>query len=135
MITKNLLPEIQFRFVRSSGSGGQHVNKVATKVELYFDVEQSNNLSDIEKTILKEKLSTRINKDGVLQLSDQSTRSQLMNKEKAIQKFEQLIQTALKPAKKRKGPKKLKANRVERLKAKKKRSEQKKLRQKVTLMD
>ena len=126
-----LRPELNFRTSRSSGSGGQHVNKVETRVELLFDVMASKVLSATQKRRIKNALKKRINKEGVLQLSVQESRSQAANREKAIRKFYKLIKKALVPPKKRKKVKPLVANREKRLKKKKQRSEVKAMRGKV----
>ena len=68
--------EVKFKTARSSGSGGQHVNKVATKVELIFAIDQSEGLEGFEKRLLHKNLKHRINKAGVLLLTDESSRSQ-----------------------------------------------------------
>lgn len=123
--------EIRYKSARSSGSGGQHVNKVETKVELNFDLWNSQALTQKEKSIIQNKLSTRINKAGILQLSAQKKRSQLLNKQAVTKKFFKLLETALEPSPDRKGPPKLKPNSKQRLKAKKRQSDKKALRQKV----
>jgi len=74
-----VLNEVNFSFSRSSGAGGQHVNKVATKVTLHFDIAQSKGLSPIEKEQILSKLSNKINKEGVLVLYADSSRSQHKN--------------------------------------------------------
>jgi len=96
-----LISELSFKAVRSSGSGGQHVNKVATKVELYFDLENSSVLTEEKKEKLKEFLRKKLNKDGILILQCSQTRSQLKNKELVIKKFFELIEKGLKEQKKR----------------------------------
>ena len=87
--------EVKFRMSRSSGSGGQHVNKVATKVELIFDVDASSVLNEQQKTTILKKLRSRINKAGKLLITAQSSRSQVLNRKAALRKFEQLIRMAL----------------------------------------
>ena len=123
--------EVKFRTSRSSGSGGQHVNKVATKVELIFDVDASNVLDERQKATVQDKLRSRINKTGELQITAQTSRSQALNRKAALRKFEQLIRQALTPPKKRKGPPKLKPDTKKRLKAKRMLSEKKRNRKKV----
>lgn len=93
--------EIQYKAVRSSGAGGQNVNKVATKVQLQFFVEQSNGLTADEKATLTEKLVNRITKDGFVLVECSETRSQLKNKELCTQRLFLLLENALKKDKKR----------------------------------
>lgn len=102
MINKiDLIQEFNFNFSRSSGSGGQHVNKVNTKVELRFSIDESNQLSPIQKKIIHRKLANKINQAGILILTADNSRSQQSNKEATIEKFFHLIEQALKPKKKR----------------------------------
>ena len=93
--------EIQYKAVRSSGAGGQNVNKVATKVQIQFFVEQSNGLTADEKAILTTKLANRITKDGFIMVECSETRSQLKNKELCTQRLFLLLENALKKDKKR----------------------------------
>lgn len=93
--------EFQFITSRSSGPGGQNVNKVNSKVELRFDIPNSNILTDIQKEILLVKLKSKITTDGILVVMSQKDRSQLTNKEDAIKKTYALISRALKPQKPR----------------------------------
>ncbi len=79
-----ILKELQFKAVRSSGAGGQHVNKVSSKVELYFNIVTTLSFSDLEKQLLLKNLSTRITQQGVLKISSSESRSQHTNKEKVI---------------------------------------------------
>lgn len=120
--------EVRYRTSRSSGAGGQHVNKVSTKVELTFDVDNSTVLSDEQKVIILEKLKNRISKEGLLTLQCDETRSQLRNKEIVFDRFFNLIEEALKPEKERKPTKPTKTSVEKRLKDKKKKSEKKDLR-------
>ncbi|MBU0765455.1 MAG: aminoacyl-tRNA hydrolase [Bacteroidetes bacterium] len=96
-----ILQELKFRTSRSSGSGGQHVNKVSTKVELLFDITRSGGLSEDEKVVISEKLANRISNEGILILVCQESRSQYKNKELVTERFLTLIQSALRPEKKR----------------------------------
>ena len=97
-----LIGELTFKFSRSGGAGGQHVNKVSSKVTLQWNVEQSAIFSVEEKAIVTEKLSNRINKEGILQLESDTDRSQVRNKEIAIDRFLHLLKGALVPTKPRK---------------------------------
>ena len=94
--------ELRYSATRSSGAGGQNVNKVNTKVELRFSVLGSLLLTEEQKAIIANKLSTRMNEEGELVLTSQSERSQLGNKEQVTEKFYKLITKALIPVKKRK---------------------------------
>ena len=98
---RDLSPEFTLIASRSSGPGGQHVNKVSTKVELRFNVMESALLSNAEKDIIKKELANKINSHGELVLVAQNDRSQLKNKEKVIDKFYALLAKALTPVKKR----------------------------------
>jgi len=98
---RDFIKEIYFKTSASGGPGGQHVNKVNTKVELRFNVDNSQLLSDDEKQLIREKLATRITKNGELRIVSQKERSQLQNKEIVIQKFFDLLQIALIPEKER----------------------------------
>jgi len=89
-----LYPEIKFHASRSSGAGGQHVNKVNTRVELRFDVVNSLILTVDQKDTLMEKLSVRITRDGELIVVSEKTRSQHRNREDCLDKFNDLIVNA-----------------------------------------
>ena len=121
-----LKTELKFRTSRSSGPGGQSVNKVNTKVELLFDVWNSIVLSFYQKEIIAVKLSNRINTDGIFSMSSDETRSQLKNKELVVSRFIQLLNEALAPIKKRKATKRSKASVEKRLRNKKYQSDKKK---------
>lgn len=123
-----ILREIDLKAVRSSGAGGQHVNKVATKVQLFFNVKASAGLNEEEKELLVSALGSKITDEGVLILQDSETRSQTKNKERVIQKLYELLQKQLTPKKKRKKTSIPKAVVEKRLQVKKKLSEVKKLR-------
>ncbi len=97
-----LLSELTYRTSRSGGAGGQHVNKVETKVEAVFDIQASIALTAVEKTILFERLAHKLTTDGILGVVNQTDRSQLTNKEKAQKKLILLIESALEPIKIRK---------------------------------
>jgi ribosome-associated protein len=124
-----LTSELTFSASRSSGPGGQNVNKVNSKVTLQFDVKDSAILTAEEKEILLRRLSTRITRDGVLRISAQDGRSQLQNKEAAIEKFDKIIGKALERKKARKATKPSKGAVQERINKKKKHGEKKKWRQ------
>ncbi len=87
--------ELNFRTSRSSGSGGQNVNKVETRVELWFDVNNTNCLTQEQKLLIQQNLATRITKEGKLHLVTSKERSQLANKKAVIEKFHTLIGNAL----------------------------------------
>jgi len=127
---ENLLAEVSFKTSRSGGSGGQHVNKVSTKVELDFDVLESKTLTDEEKALISEKLASRLTSDGILQVISQSERSQLRNKKVALEKFQELIQACFIVPKKRKPSKVPRRVKEKRLFTKKMKAEIKKLRRK-----
>jgi len=117
--------EFIFSASRSSGPGGQNVNKVSTKVELRFDIPHSDLLSEEEKEMLMLKLQKKINSDGFLIIVSQSERTQLKNKEKTIEKFYSLVTKALIPEKKRKRTHPGAAAKEKRLEEKKMNSEKK----------
>ena len=122
---RNFETEFQFSFSRSSGPGGQHVNKVNSRVELRFSVEGSILLTEEEKSLILLKLGNRMNSEGELLLVSQSSRSQLKNKEEVIARFYELVEKALTPRKKRKKTKPTVAAQLKRLEAKKQNSEKK----------
>lgn len=93
--------ELQFKAIRSSGSGGQHVNKVSSKIELTFNLKDSVAFTDNQKERLLNKLNNRLTKEGVLILQCGESRSQHRNKELVIKRFLQLIKAALIMPKKR----------------------------------
>ena len=126
MINKSLLiNECDFKAVRSSGAGGQHVNKTSSKVILSWNLENSVTFDEGKKDRLREKLATRLTKDGVLILSYGRGRSQHKNKEQVIKNFFSVIKKGLRKPKPRKKTKPTKASKHRRLKAKKQHAEKK----------
>lgn len=121
----DFLSELNFQTSRSSGAGGQHVNKVETKVQLSFDLDNSMFLTEEEKALIHEKLKNKITDEGLLQIKAQEKRSQLQNKEIAIRKFYKLIQKSLEKKKARKATKPGKGAIEKRLKSKKNQAEKK----------
>lgn len=115
-----IIQELQFKAVRSSGAGGQHVNKVSTKIELIFDVLSSDALSEAEKERITSKLGNRLTKEQMLLMQCDESRSQHKNKDLAIKRFLELLENALKVPKKRRKTKPSKSAIEKRLKAKKK---------------
>ncbi|APU67878.1 alternative ribosome rescue aminoacyl-tRNA hydrolase ArfB [Christiangramia flava] len=123
MDKEQLLAELHFKAVRSSGPGGQHANKTATKVELSFEVDASEGLSEEEKARIHKRLSNRITKEGMLKMQCEESRSQHTNRELVTESFLKEIQDALKKKKVRKKTKPTKASKIIRLKQKKQKSE------------
>ncbi len=124
-ITKKLeIPdeEIRFTFSRSSGPGGQNVNKVNTKATLRFEINSSKGLTPEQKKVLKRRLHNRISQNGVLTVSSDRFRSQRANREEALRRFVELLTKALKPRPKRKKTSVPRAARERRLREKKHRS-------------
>ena len=119
MNREQLLAELTFKAVRSSGAGGQNVNKVASKVVLTFDIPKSQAFSEEEKTLIYSNLASRLTTDGVLILNCDEDRSQLKNKEIVIKRFLELIKKGLFVPKERKATKVPKAAIRKRIKDKK----------------
>jgi ribosome-associated protein len=117
--------EIHFNTARSGKPGGQHANKTETQVELRFSIPYSQVLNEEEKERLMRKLTGRMTKEGELIITAESRRSQLKNKEAALEKFFSLVEKALRKPKKRKPTKPTRASRKQRLDDKKKHSEKK----------
>lgn len=122
--------EFTFKTSRSSGAGGQNVNKVSSKVELDFDVINSGLLTVEQKVVVLKKLKARITKEGILQIIVQEDRSQLWNKEIAKEKFYELLTKCFTEKKKRRPTKPSKGSKERRLESKKRDSGIKKLRKK-----
>src|SRR6056297_975826 len=114
-----VLKELQFKAIRSSGPGGQHANKVSSKVALNFDLKNSDGLSDTEKARILRKLRSKLTQEGNLLLQCDESRSQHKNKELVIKRFFHLLESALVVRKKRKRTKPSKSAIERRLKSKK----------------
>ena len=130
---QELEKEFNFKAIRSSGSGGQHVNKVATKIELSFSVSESLVLNQHQKALIIEKLYNRLTKDQVLILQCGETRSQLKNKRIAISRAFSILEAALEVKAERKPTKVPKSVIKKRLKNKKIQSEKKANRRKPNI--
>jgi ribosome-associated protein len=128
ILATNLLSEIKFSTSRSSGPGGQNVNKVNTKVSLRWNVVESAILLPDQKELLLKKWATRLTVDGALLIVSQEKRSQLQNKEDALGKLNQLLKEAFAKRKKRKKTKPSKDAVQKRLSQKKINSDKKKTR-------
>ena len=130
MDIRQIESEVLVRAVRSSGPGGQNVNKVSTKIQLVFDVAGSKGLSDEERTRILEKLASRLTSDGQIIVTSDSSRSQHKNKSDAFDKLFDTLARALAIPKDRKPTKIPKSVIEKRLKAKKAQSEVKQARRK-----
>ena len=120
-----LLTELNFKAVRSSGAGGQHVNKTSSKIELTFNLNDSNVFDDDQKALLSSKLASRLTKDNLLIIQCDESRSQHKNKEIVVERFLEIIHQALIVPKKRKKTKIPKAVKLKRLETKKQTAEKK----------
>lgn len=128
-----ILHELTFKAIRSSGSGGQHVNKVSSKIELTFNLKASLVFNETQKERLLKQLNNRLTKEGVLMLQCSESRSQHKNKDIVVKRFLELINKALVIPKKRKPTKIPKSVIKKRLKSKRKQSEKKANRQKPSI--
>lgn len=126
--------ELDFEFTTSSGPGGQHANKASTRVRLAWDVAHSDSITDRQRQLIMKRLSSRINKHGILQLWCQATRSQSGNREEVKRRFVELVRSALKRQKKRKRTRPTAGSKRRRLEQKRKHS-QKKQRRSETFED
>lgn len=114
--------ELRFTFSRSGGPGGQNVNKVSTRVTLWFDLNGSSSLTEGQKQKIRSRLGNRMNEAGILSISSSSFRTQKANREDAVRRFQALLSAALaeRPARKKtRVPRRVKAKRLQ---AKKRRS-------------
>lgn len=125
--------EYELKAVRSGGAGGQHVNKVSSRVELYFNVSQSTVLTEEQKERILLKLGSKLTEDGLLRITDDTSRSQHANREGVIKKLHDILAKALVRPKKRVATKVPKGVKRKRLETKKKKGEIKKLRKKSGL--
>jgi ribosome-associated protein len=125
------LGELQFRFSRSSGPGGQHVQKTSTRVELYFDVLGSPNLTEEQRSRLLSRLAGYIDTAGLLHLVAQSERSQLRNRQEVTERFQELLRAALRRRRHRVATHTPAASRELRLRGKRQRGQVKRRRGKV----
>jgi ribosome-associated protein len=128
---RKLIKECVFKTARSGGAGGQNVNKVESKVELWFNIAESELLTEEEKEILLKKLHKKLEKETMIHLQEQTDRTQLKNKELIKEKFYRLILSGFKVAKVRKPTKISKAKKAKRLDSKKIKGEIKQLRKKI----
>lgn len=127
---EKLLKEADFKAVLSGGPGGQHANKTSTKVVLSWDLDNTQLFTTEEKERLQQRLSFKLTKDLILQLSSDHSRSQHKNKELVITRFFKLIEQSLIIPRKRKKTKPSRASKLRRLEGKKKQAQKKANRQK-----
>ncbi|MHA7832438.1 MAG: alternative ribosome rescue aminoacyl-tRNA hydrolase ArfB [Flagellimonas sp.] len=133
MDKKQIHRELQFKAMRSSGAGGQHVNKVSSKVELTFNVPASEGLSDREKQRVQLKLKSRLTNEGAIVLQCDEARSQHRNKDMVVKRFFEMLKKAMAVPKKRKPTKPTRSSKEKRIKSKKKTAEKKAYRKKPDL--
>ena len=128
LIERNIESEITFKTSRSSGKGGQNVNKVETKVEAIFNVPDSSILLDDEKERILDRINRKLDGDGNLRVTSQLSRSQFKNKSDAVEKLIEILEKSLVMKKKRKPTKPSKESKEKRIKEKKSIGEKKQLR-------
>jgi ribosome-associated protein len=116
------LAELHYQFVRSSGPGGQHVNRSATQVELTFDLTGSPSLTDEQKARARAALRSYVDKEGTLHLASQTFRSQLQNREEVTARFAELMRRALRVPKKRRPTRPTAGSKERRLESKRRQS-------------
>jgi ribosome-associated protein len=119
-INLGILKEVRFKASLSGGKGGQHVNKVSTKIELYWSPVESKLIEEEVRTMLLTKLANKLSQEGELRMVCEEERSQLKNKEKVIKKFLKLLTACFKVQKKRKATKPTKSSVTKRLEGKSK---------------
>ena len=128
-----LIKELSFKTARSSGAGGQHVNKVSSKVILSFNLENSEGLNAREKRLLKNALASRLTTEGILNLSCEESKSQHQNKDIVVKRFLSILRKGLIVPKKRIATKPTTASKKRNLDEKKRRGQTKALRNKPKL--
>jgi ribosome-associated protein len=128
-----IIEEVEWKAVKSSGPGGQHVNKTASKVILQYNIPNSSALAEEEKNLLIKKLSSRLTTDGILIIESSSSRSQHKNRELGLQRLKEVVRNGLIKPKPRKKTKPSRASKLKRLREKKVQSEKKSNRQKPSL--
>jgi ribosome-associated protein len=125
MDKRQLLSELTYKATRSSGPGGQHVNKTSTRVELHWSLATTKAFNEEELLRLQDCLSHRLTKEGIITLASEKTRSQLRNKEDVTKRFFSLLEVAIVPPKVRKKTRPSKMAKMKRLQAKKRHGEKK----------